>query len=109
VAKHPGIRVIPFDETRRLLADISPCPKAINRGTNSSFELMVRVPGKRLDLYPEDQQHMKHVQLEANLQRTVEDVAAEASEVLDFQPCSEHNQAKPVRSFSWASILDLLL
>ena len=209
LAKHPGIRVIPFDETRRLLADISPAQKplteaqiqilgqqtgadhvvtglihdygkvrwqywvtgwlahvavattivgiatawnpaaigaylAIDAATDfplwyggaeifgfafrpvrlhldaiqvrpcpgkiwSRDELMVRVPGKRLDLYPEDQQHLKHVQLEANLQRTVEDVAAEASEALDFQPCSEHNQAKPVRSFSWASIFDLLL
>jgi hypothetical protein len=209
LAKHPGVRVIPFDETRRLLADISPAHKplteaqiqtlgqqtgadqvvtglihdygkvrwqywvtgwlahvavattivgfatgwnpaaigaylAVDATTDlplwwggaeifgfafrpvrlhldaiqvrpcpgeiwSRDELMVRVPGKRLEQYPEDQQHLKQVQLQANLERSVEDIAAEAAEVLEFRPCSEHNEAKPLSSFSWASMFDLLL
>jgi hypothetical protein len=70
---------------------------------------MVRVPGKRLEQYPEEQQHLKQVQLEANLQRAVEEVTAEAADVLELRPCSENNEAKPIHSFSWASIFDLLL
>lgn len=209
LAKHPGIRVIPFDETRRLLADISSAGKPLTEaqiqalgketgahhvvtaiirdygkvrwqywvtgwlahavvelsivgalsgwnpavlGTYAVFdfttdmviwyggaeifgyafrpvrlhldaiqirpcpgkiwsrdELVIRVPGKRLEQYPEEQQHLKHVQLEANLQRSIEDIAAEAAEVLESRPCSENNEAKPLSTFSWASIFDLLL
>ena len=208
-AKHPGIRVIPFDETRRLLADISSAGKpltdiqiqtlgqqtgadhvvtglihdygkvrwqywvtgwlahavvemsivGIASGWNpaalgayaaidfttdmviwyggaevfgwafrpvrlhldatqvrscpgkiwSRDELVIRVPGKQLERYSEDQQHLKHVQLEANLREAVEDVASQAAEVLDIQSCSEKNEAEPLSSFSWASIFDLLL
>jgi hypothetical protein len=75
----------------------------------SRDELVIRVPGKRLDQYPEDQQHLKQVQLEANLRQAAEDVVAEAAEVLEIQPCSANNEAKPLPSFSWASIFDLLL
>jgi len=84
---------------------VRPCPGEIW----SRDELMVRVPGKRLAEYPEDQQHLKHVQLEANLQRAVEELAAEAADALDTRPCSDSNEAKPLRTFSWASIFDLLL
>src|SRR5262245_56038552 len=75
----------------------------------SRDELMVRVPGKRLAAYPEDQQHLKQVQLEANLRRAVEDLVTEAADALDARPCSDNNEAKPLRTFSWASIFDLLL
>ena len=75
----------------------------------SRDELVIRVPGKQLEQYPEDQQHLKQVQLEANLQQAAEDVVAEAVSILDVQPCSETNEAKPISSFSWASIFDLLL
>ena len=84
---------------------IRPCPGEIW----SRDELMVRVPGKRLAAYPEDQQHLKQVQLEANLRRAVEDLVTEAAGALDARPCSDNNEAKPLRTFSWASIFDLLL
>jgi hypothetical protein len=84
---------------------VSRCPGHIW----SRDELMVKVPGKRLERYPEEQQHLKQVQLEANLQRAVEEVTAEAADVLDFQPCTENNEAKPIHGFSWASIFDLVL
>jgi hypothetical protein len=75
----------------------------------SRDELVVRVPGKRLAEYPEEQQHLKQVQLEANLHEAVEELSAEAADVLDVQPCTEKNEAKALRTFSWASIFDLLL
>lgn len=84
---------------------IRPCPGEIW----SRDELMVRVPGKRLEQYPENEQHLKHVQLEANLERAVEDITAEAAEVLDVRPCSAGHEAKAISSFSWASVFDLLL
>lgn len=84
---------------------VRPCPGKIW----SRDELVIRVPGKRLEQYPEDRQHLKQVQLTANLQGAVEDVAAEAAKVLDIQPCLENNEAKPLSTFSWASIFDLLL
>jgi hypothetical protein len=62
-----------------------------------------------LEEFPEDQQHLKQVQLEANLHQAAQDVAAEAAEVLEIQPCSENGEAKPLPSFSWASFFDLLL
>ena len=75
----------------------------------SRDELVVRVPGTQLAHYPEEQQHLKQVQLEANLHEAVEELSAEAADVLDVQPCTEKNEAKPLRTFSWASIFDLLL
>jgi hypothetical protein len=84
---------------------VRPCPGEIW----SRDELMVHVPGKRLAEYPEDQQHLKQVQLEANLRRAAEELTAEAAEALDTRPCSDKNEAKPLRTFSWASIFDLLL
>jgi hypothetical protein len=75
----------------------------------SRDELVIRVPGKRLEEFPADQQHLKQVQLEANLHQAAQDVAAEAAEVLEIQPCSENGEAKPLPSFSWASLFDLLL
>ncbi|HJT19000.1 MAG TPA: hypothetical protein VJ746_00925 [Nitrospira sp.] len=75
----------------------------------SRDELVLKVPGKRLEQYPEDRQHLKQVQLEANLDEAVDKLAAEAVEVLKLQPCSDDNKAAPLRSFSWASIFDLLL
>lgn len=75
----------------------------------SRDELVIRVPGKRLEQYPEDQQHLKQVQLEANLRQATEDVVTEAAAILNVQPCSEANEAKPISGFSWASIFDLLL
>ena len=75
----------------------------------SHDELMIKVPGKLLEQYPEDQQHLKQVQLEANLHRTLEDLTAEAGDILEVRPCREDQTAAPSRSFSWASIFDLLL
>ena len=86
-------------------SQVRPCPGKIW----SHDELMVRVPGKQLEQYPEDQQHLKQVQLQANLQRSIEDAVAEAMEVLEARPCLDDNKAKPLRTFSWASIFDLLL
>ena len=87
------------------VSQVRPCPGAIW----SHDELMVRVPGQRLQQYPADQQHLKQIQLQANLQRAVEEVVAEAAEVLNSQPCTEQNEAKAMSSFSWASFFDLLL
>jgi len=58
------------------------------------------VPGKLLEQYPEDQQHLKQVQLEANLHRTLEDLTAEAGDILEVRPCREDQTAAPSRSFS---------
>lgn len=84
---------------------VRPCPGEIW----SHDQLMVRVPGKRLEQLPDGQQHLKQVQLMANLQRAAEDGVAEVVDVLDFRPCSENSEAKPLPSFSWTSIFDLLL
>jgi hypothetical protein len=84
---------------------VKPCPGEIW----SRDELMVRVPGKRLAEYPEEQQHLKQVQLEANLKRAAEELTAEAADALETQPCSDKNEAKPLPTFSWAAIFDLLL
>jgi hypothetical protein len=84
---------------------IRPCPGDIW----SRDELMVRVPGKQLEQYPENEQHLKHVQLEANLERAVAAVTEEAAEALEMRPCAQNHEAKPISSFSWASIFDLLL
>ena len=84
---------------------VKPCPGEIW----SRDELVVRVPGKRLAEYPKDQQHLKHVQLEANLHKAVEELAVEAADALNVQPCLENGKAKPLRGFSWASLFDLLL
>jgi len=66
----------------------------------SHDELMIKVPGKLLEQYPEDQQHLKQVQLEANLHRTLEDLTAEAGDILEVRPCREDQTAAPSRSFS---------
>ena len=66
----------------------------------SHDELIIKVPGKLLEQYPEDQQHLKQVQLEANLHRTLEDLTAEAGDILEVRPCREDQTAAPSRSFS---------
>ena len=87
------------------ITQIRPCAGEIW----SHDELMVKVPGKLLEEYPEDQQHLKQVQLEANLRRALEGLTAEAGDILEVRPCREDNTASPASSFSWASIFDLLL
>ena len=87
------------------ITQIQPCSGEIW----SHDELVVKVPGKLLEQYPEDQQHLKQIQLEANLHKTLEDLTAEAGDILEVRPCKADNTATPAGSFSWASIFDLLL
>jgi hypothetical protein len=87
------------------LVQVTGCPGLIW----SRDELVVRVPGKALAEYPEDQRRLKEVQLEANLKRAVEDITEQAHGKLSLQSCTADNKAQSIHDFSWASIFDLLL
>jgi hypothetical protein len=71
-------------------------------------ELVVKVPGKALEEYPEDLRRKKEVQLEANLKRAMQSVAETAGEKLALQACDEDGKPEQISTFSILSILDLL-
>ena len=71
--------------------------------------LRVRVPGKDLAEYPPEQQKQKEVQLEANLNRAMADIAETAGEKLAIQACTEEGKPEEIGSFSFSSLFDILL
>ena len=74
----------------------------------SHDELVVRVPGKTLADYPPLQQSRKEIQLEANLNRVMGQIAESIGDSLALQPCNSSGMPKRISSFSVRSVLDLL-
>jgi hypothetical protein len=72
-------------------------------------ELVVRVPGKALAEYPLEKQKLKEVQLEANLNRAMAEIADTAGEKLALQACRQDGKPEKIRGFSLSSLLDLLI
>jgi hypothetical protein len=75
----------------------------------SDDELRVRVPGKALAQYPPEQHKQKEVQLEANLNRAMAEIAEAAGEKLALQVCNGDGRPEKIRGFSFSSVFDLLL
>jgi hypothetical protein len=71
--------------------------------------LRIRVPGKDLAEYPPEQQKLKEVQLEANLNRAMADIAEAAGEKLALQACTEDGKPEEIGGFSFSSLFDILL
>ena len=71
--------------------------------------LRVKVPGKDLAEYSPEQQKRKEVQLEANLNRAMADIAEAAGEKLAIQACAEDGKPEEIGGFSFSSIFDFLL
>ncbi len=74
----------------------------------SQDELVVRVPGKTLAGYPPAQQSRKEIQLEANLNRVMGEIAGTIGDTLALQPCDPSGVPKKLSSFTIWSVLDLL-
>jgi hypothetical protein len=74
----------------------------------SEDELAVKVPGKTLAEYPPAQQSKKEIQLEANLQRVMGDIAETVGPKLTVQPCQIDGNPAKISSFSLWSVFDLL-
>lgn len=74
----------------------------------SHDELVVRVPGKTLADYPPVQQSRKEIQLEANLNRVMVQIAESIGDSLALQPCNSSGMPKKISSFTVWSVLDLL-
>ena len=74
----------------------------------SHDELVVRVPGKTLADYPPLQQSRKEIQLEANLNRVIGQIAESIGDSLSLQPCNSSGMPKKISSFTVWSVLDLL-
>lgn len=72
-------------------------------------ELVVRVPGKALTEYPPEKQKRKEVQLEANLNRAMDELAETTGEKLALQACTEDGKPEEIRGFSFSSLFDLVL
>lgn len=72
------------------------CPGAIW----NKQEEAIKVPGKTLDEYPPEERKHKHIQLQANLDRAMEEIAETASEKLRLQPCTERGQPTKIRRWS---------
>lgn len=63
-------------------------------------EEAIRVPGRTLDEYPPEERKLKHIQLRANLNHAMEEIAETASEKLRLQPCTERGQPLKIRRWS---------
>jgi hypothetical protein len=71
-------------------------------------EAMVRVPGKELAGYSEDDQKKKEIQLEINLKQVMANMADVAGSKLRRQPCTADGSPSKLSSFSIWEILDFL-
>jgi hypothetical protein len=74
----------------------------------SEDELAMKVPGKTLSEYPPEQQSKKEIQLEANLQHVMGDIAETVGPKLTVQPCQIDGNPTKISTFSLWSVLDLL-
>jgi hypothetical protein len=68
----------------------------------------MKVPGKTLSEYPPEQQSKKEIQLEANLQHVMGDIAETVGPKLTVQPCQIDGNPTKISSFSLWSVFDLL-
>ncbi len=75
----------------------------------SDDALRVRVPGKALAEYSPEEQKRKEVQLEANLNRAMAELAETAGEKLVLRTCTEDGKPEKIRGFSLSSLFDLFL
>ncbi len=75
----------------------------------SDDELRVRVPGTALAEYPPEQQKQKEVQLEANLNRAMAELAETTGEKLTLQACNGNGKPEKIRGFAFSSVFDFLL
>ncbi len=60
----------------------------------------IKGPGKTLDGYPPEERKLKHIQLQANLDSAMEEIAETASQKLRLQPCTEQGQPIKIRRWS---------
>jgi hypothetical protein len=74
----------------------------------SKQEFVVRVPGRSLDEYPPEEQKRKEVQLEANLNRALAELAETASQKLRQQVCREDGTPVTISTGTLWKLLDLL-
>ena len=74
----------------------------------SEDELAVKVPGKMLAEYPPEQQSRKEIQLEANLDRVMADLAGTLGPNLTLQACQDDGSPLQISTFSIWSVFDLL-
>ncbi len=72
------------------------CPGAIW----NKQEEAIRVPGKTLDAYPPEERKHKHIQLRANLDSAMEEIAETASQKLRLQPCTTRGHPIKIRRWS---------
>ena len=75
----------------------------------SDDALRVRVPGKALAEYPLEKQKQKEVQLEANLNQAMAEIAETAGEKLALQACTKDGKPEKIEGVSFSSLFDLLL
>lgn len=71
-------------------------------------ELVIKVPGKSLAEYPPEEQKRKEVQLEANMYRSMTDLAETAGENLRIQSCTEDGKPAKIDGGTIWELLDLL-
>lgn len=72
-------------------------------------ELAIKVPGETLAQYPPEDRGRKEIQLEANLNRAMADLAETAGRKLKLQPCDDEGRPAKISGFSVFSLLDLLI
>lgn len=70
--------------------------------------VVVKVPGKALEGYPSEQQKRKEIQLEANLNEAMAELAETASEKLRQQPCTQDGTPTVIQGGTIWKLLDLL-
>ncbi len=70
--------------------------------------LRIRVPGKALAGHRPEQQQRKEVQLEANLEQAMADIAEAAGEKLAVQACTEGGKPDTIHGFSFSSLFDVV-
>jgi len=71
-------------------------------------EAVVKVPGKTLAEYPPEDRKRKEVQLEANLNRAMTEIAETAARKLRQQPCTEDGPPEQISGSSMLQLLDFL-
>lgn len=71
-------------------------------------EAVVKVPGKTLAEYPPEDRKRKEVQLEANLNRAMIEIAETAGRKLRQQPCAEDGTPEQIDGSSMLQLLDFL-
>jgi hypothetical protein len=74
----------------------------------SKDELAVKVPGKTLAEYPQEEQSKLEIQLEANLKHLMAEFAETIAPKLVLQPCQADGSPATISSFSIWSVFDLL-